>query len=193
MTREEFVAKWLSELGAILRGSGVLLGVNVRHASITTRLELLEAALQHDTNLLLDPWQGRLIQLHGRIPTKKNEKTIGPDSRTGKLKLWYGAEDRQRIADLVQYAALEWRDVRTGRLPAVEHPALCFEFYVQGAAGAATRTRYRKDRDNMTTTVLDALVKAGALVDDDIAHCNGRIQILPAVIGPTEGARIWVK
>lgn len=193
MTREEFLYIWRQEFRALMHGD--------RPSPLRQNLPPFEAAnqllykrLEADVDALLNPRQGRLIQLHGRIPTKKNAKAIAPDAETGKLKLWYSSEDRQRINDLVQFAALEWRDARTGRLPALTHPAICFEFHVQGTASSERiRTRYRKDRDNMTTTVLDALVKAGVLIDDDIAHCNGLVQILPAVIGPAEGARIWVK
>jgi len=138
-----------------------------------------------------DPRRGRLLEFSGRIPTKKNEKAIAPDAATGKMKLWYAREDRQRISELVQYAVIQWRD-RNGRLPALEHPALCFEFSVLGSA-ELSRPRYRKDRDNMLTTLLDVLKTAGVLVDDDIAHCNGPLVVLPAVIGPTQGARVWIE
>jgi hypothetical protein len=182
MTRHEFVQIWRQELCALQ-----LLGAP------RCAIDRLSARLEADVDALLDARQGRLIQLHGRIPSKKNAKAIAPHGDTGKYTLWYAREDRQRINDLVQVAALSWRDLKTGRLPAVEHPSVCFEFYLQGTASSEQiHTRYRKDRDNMATTVLDVLVKAGVLVDDDIAHCNGRIQILPAVVGPTEGARIWI-
>jgi len=59
----------------------------------------------------------------------------------------------------------------------LSHPSMDVHIY--------TRSR-RQDRDNIVTTVLDVLVKAGVLAGDNIARFNGMLTVHPAKIDPHE-------
>lgn len=50
----------------------------------------------------------------------------------------------------------------------------------------------RQDRDNMLTTILDCLRKAGVIKDDNIAQFNGTITVHPAVVSEEESTTIWI-
>lgn len=57
-----------------------------------------------------------------------------------------------------------------GKQAPVESPEISVTFYV---------ARANKDQDGMYTTLLDCLQKAGVLVNDNIAHNNGRKVLHP--------------
>lgn len=113
-----------------------------------------------------------IITLRGPIPSKKSLYRRG---KNGGLFL-----DRavvKTIDGLIIQAKAAWHR------PPIKHPHLSFELLV---------TSRRQDRDNILLTLMDVLVKAGVLVNDNIASCNGSVVLLPARVGSEEGARIEV-
>lgn len=95
------------------------------------------------------------LVLWGHCPSKKN----GWRS-TGKGKLFIPAEMKAQIDILTTQALFQWRIGAP-----VQHPDVTARFFVSAA---------RQDEDGMWTTILDCLQKAGVLVNDNIAHFNGR-------------------
>lgn len=81
----------------------------------------------------------------------------------------YDEQTAGELLALETYARIRW-----GPRPPLTHPDISVTFYCVNAA---------QDRDGMLTTVLDVLVKARVLTDDNMRHCNGAIVLRPAVIG----------
>lgn len=92
--------------------------------------------------------------LHGHCPSKKNGWRIAGG------KMIIPTEMKAQIEVLTQQAMFAWRYPSP-----VEHPDVTVRFFVSAA---------REDEDGMWTTVLDCLQKAGVLMNDNIAHFNGR-------------------
>lgn len=55
----------------------------------------------------------------------------------------------------------------------LEHPDMIFLFSSRSS---------RRDRDGLLASVLDVLVRCKVIVDDSIAHCNGFMTIVPAIL-----------
>ena len=103
------------------------------------------------------------LVLKGHCPSKKNLWKRGRGGRT------YIDDETAALIDALTYQAEAqwcWRG-------AVKHPDMRVRFYV------ATK---RQDRDNMLTTILDCLKKAGVIEDDNIARFNGVLTVLPALL-----------
>lgn len=103
------------------------------------------------------------LTLHGPVPSKKNLLRVrrgGGLYRDGSV---YAA-----IEALTTQAGMQW-----GHRTALEHPKMSVRFFV--------RSR-RSDRDNRLTTILDCLQLAGVIQQDNIAHFNGEVTILPAIL-----------
>ena len=100
------------------------------------------------------------LVLWGKCPAKKNLWSRGKGGHT-----FLNAEVKAQIDALTHQARLQW-----GVRGPVEHPELTLTFYVHHA---------RRDRDGMFTTVLDCLQEAGVLVNDNLAHNNGRTILEP--------------
>ena len=115
----------------------------------------------------------KIIQLEGRIPSKKNLLRRGRGGR-----MFTDTAARTAINSLTIQAVAQWVG-----LPPVDHPELTFALMVIDK---------RSDRDNMVQTLMDVLGDAGVLVQDNIAHCNGTMVIRPAIVGDTEGAEIEI-
>lgn len=111
------------------------------------------------THALDGPISASLV-LWGKCPAKKNLWARGKGGHT-----FLNAEVKAQIDALTHQARAQWN----GRGP-VDHPELIITFQVHHA---------RRDRDGMLTTVLDCLQESGILVNDNIAHCNGRMVLLP--------------
>lgn len=109
--------------------------------------------------------------LLGPCPSKKNLL------RVGKGRLFRRKDVAAAIDSLTLQARAQWC------APPVEHPTLCFRFYVPSL---------RSDRDNRLTTILDCLQAAGVLVNDNSKHANGVMTILPAVVDKNERTEIEV-
>jgi Holliday junction resolvase RusA-like endonuclease len=95
------------------------------------------------------------LKLYGHCPSKKNEWQRG---KAGKMFL--PAEVTEQINTLTTQAMFHWGS----RLP-VEHPDVTIRFFVCAR---------RQDEDGMWTAVLDCLQRAGVIVNDNVAHFNGR-------------------
>lgn len=112
------------------------------------------------------------ITLHGHCPAKKNnwKPRAGGGIRTDK-------DTANFIQDLIDQAWIEWRNLHAGTGPMLEHPEMSVQFFV----------RFRGcDRDNKLSTILDVLQKAGVIRNDNIAHFNGELRLLPAVVATEE-------
>jgi len=124
-------------------------------------------------NIGMDPIE---IELIGRIPSKKNKYS----TRIGRKGIFKDCKLRAELDSLLIQIPAYLRGLN------LEHPDIEVSVYV---------SNLKQDRDNMLTTILDILVESGVLADDSVAHCNGRITLLPAVKSEAPGAliRIWVK
>jgi Holliday junction resolvase RusA-like endonuclease len=105
------------------------------------------------------------LTLLGPVPSKKNRW------KHGMVHTYLPAEVTAQILGLTLQAKSQWRH----REPAI-HPDISIQFYVLSR---------RQDRDNMATAIYDILRDAGVVVDDNIAKCNGKLTIMPAVMVKT--------
>ena len=87
-------------------------------------------------------------------------------------------EVKRQIEALTLQAMFQWK------LGApIEHPDLTVRFFVHHA---------RRDRDGMFVTVLDCLQAAGVLVNDNLAHNNGRTVLEPCVFVEATDERVEI-
>ena len=105
-------------------------------------------------------------------PGKKNLWKRGKGGRT-----YIDSETAALIEALTTQARAQWKH------EPVTHPNVMVCFHV------ASR---RQDRDNMLTTILDCLKKAGVIEDDNIARFNGTLTVHPAVLSKEEHTTIWI-
>jgi Holliday junction resolvase RusA-like endonuclease len=110
--------------------------------------------------------------LYGITKSKKNTYT---PKRTGGM-----YKNTELQAELDNLEAQVPGDVRDLRL---EHPDVLVEF--------SSRSK-RRDRDGLLTTVLDVLVKCGVFQNDDIAHFNGTVTLLPAKVGQEDAVHLLI-
>ena len=79
--------------------------------------------------------------------------------------------------------ALEWQARSQYRGEPLEHPEMTWRFGIRNRA---------QDRDNIKTTLLDVMVAAGVLANDNFMHCDGRETTEPSVrVG--KGEPTWVE
>jgi Holliday junction resolvase RusA-like endonuclease len=118
------------------------------------------AAKEKRSSSIDRPMTAFLMTLQGEAPNGKNG--------------WKVARNRL-------YAPAPWKAIRDSmilqsraqwRYEPVEHPDVTIKFFYSNAA---------KDPDNMTTFLLDCLVKAGVFVNDNFKRFNGTKTILPGV------------
>lgn len=111
------------------------------------------------------------IVLAGHPPSKKNGYTPRRD-RPGFFK---NSKLQTEIDRLAIQVPGEYRDLK------LESPDIDYYF---------TYTKANWDRDNAAVCLGDILVTMGVLASDNLAHCNGRITLHPAVRGPYDETRI---
>ena len=109
-----------------------------------------------------------VVTLRADFPAKKNRIVARRGSRGH-----YAGDVGKTITNIVGQLRAAWRTPARGPLPRVESPDFEIRLWVFNPA---------KDRDGIWTTVLDAMVKAGVLVDDSTRWCNGREVQQPAII-----------
>lgn len=122
------------------------------------------------------------LELQGPIPAKKQNWRPGKGGQV----VFYGGKRadgtrqdvRAEYIALVTQARLLW-----GSRRACIHPALRVQLCV---------TWRGADRDNKLSTVLDVLVEAGVLKNDNIANCNGLLELLPACVCGQDRAVIHI-
>lgn len=114
------------------------------------------------------------LQLWGEVPSKKNAYTPRANGRG----MFKSAALDAKINYLLLQIPPELRGLK------LLHPNITFSFTVPDR---------RRDRDNMAQCLLDAMVQAGVLANDNIASCNGRIVIEPAQIGDQFHTRITLE
>jgi hypothetical protein len=137
-----------------------------------------------------------ILKLTGPFPTKKNERGAAmrrEDPKQAALLDWMErsgrkvkrprkvtvfVKDETRIALAAITAQLR---VAWGNRPPIEHPDVVWRW---------TLKERRKDRDNLKTTVLDCMKKAGVIVDDNIARYNGHETVTPVEIDPAGPERL---
>lgn len=112
------------------------------------------------------------IRFTGKVPSKKNKWRRRAQGGIG-----VDRDTQMRIDELTAEAYLAWhRTIRFGDWPSpLEHPGMVWRFGI---------SNFGQDQDNIVTTLLDCLVKAGVLKDDNFAHCNGKKELEPAVRVP---------
>lgn len=107
------------------------------------------------------------IELFGQIPNKKDYLVATINKKTWRQSRFYRKDVRDMIDRLTLQVPAEYRDLK------LRHPDIFLECTVPKATG---------DKDGWLTTVLDVLKTTGVIVDDNIEHCNGRIEIAPAKV-----------
>lgn len=100
------------------------------------------------------------MTLWGHCPSKKSQYRV---SGSGRLIL--DADTRRCMDTLTTQALFQWTAALRPRSGPVEHPEVTTTFYV---------AYKRQDEDGMTATLMDCLQKSGVIVNDNIAHFNGR-------------------
>lgn len=101
------------------------------------------------------------IEVAGNIPSKKNTYKAGGG------RIYIPDEVKQKINGLTWQISRQWK----GK-PKLRHPNMVFRLF---------GGRSNQDRDNQVQTILDCMVKAGVLVNDDIGNSNGWMVTAPAM------------
>ncbi len=110
------------------------------------------------------------LTLYGHCPSKKNLWERGTSG-----KMFLNSETKKQIDTLTTQALFQWK-----LHGPVEHPEITSTFFV---------CAQRQDEDGMYTTILDCLQAAGVLLNDNIAHNNGRKIHEPCVMVSPENER----
>lgn len=119
------------------------------------------------------PVNAKLI-LWGHCPSKKNLWERGASGV-----MFIPADAKKQIDVLTTQALFQWQHIGAP----VEHPDVTVKFFVHAR---------RQDKDGMWTTVLDCLQKAGVIVNDNIAHFNGREVHEPCEIVDADDQRVEI-
>lgn len=115
------------------------------------------------------------LHYSGKVPSIKNRKQIVRNRKTGVSFIKSDKASEAQLNAMIAAFQTQWPD------EPVEHPDMTVRFYV---------TAQRADRDNMLNAVMDALVRAGVLVNDNIKRCNGRLVVESAEVGDREGVEV---
>ena len=107
------------------------------------------------------------LVITGPFPSKKNQ--LMPRRGRGRG-LMYDPKVKTAIERMELEVRAQW-----GSRDPVRNPAMFFQFFVASVL---------KDRDGLLTTVLDVLVKARVLENDNIGLFNGWVGLAPARIVP---------
>lgn len=122
------------------------------------------------------PFEGSVVAtliLYGHCPSKKN---MWERRQAGRMVL--PKEVKEQIAAITTQAMFQWKYPGP-----VEHPEIAMTFFVSAK---------RQDQDGMYTTILDCLQSAGVLVNDNIAHNNGRKVLEPCEIVGVNDERVVI-
>lgn len=114
------------------------------------------------------------IVLHGHCPSKKNLWRRGAAGG-----MFLDADVKAQIDVLTTQALFQWPHL----LP-ITHPNVTVRFFVSAA---------RQDEDGLWTTILDCLQKAGVILNDNIAHFNGRKVHEPCEFVDTADERVEIR
>jgi Holliday junction resolvase RusA-like endonuclease len=122
---------------------------------------------------VMGPFLSLTLNLKGHVPSKKNSY------RPKKGGKGFYKDDRLQaeLDRLAMQIPGEFRDLN------LISPAISFTF---------TYTKANWDRDNAVTALLDILVSMSVIKNDNLASCNGRIVIEPAVRGEDDGVVIVI-
>ena len=108
------------------------------------------------------------IELYGKPVAKKNAQ-VEITTKKGKKVRRYNKETRSALDALAMQIPGWARDLR------LEHPEVIFDFECPNGAW---------DRDNSVTSLVDILKTMGVIVNDNVAHFNGRVTINSARPSP---------
>lgn len=101
----------------------------------------------------------RLV-ISGEVPSLKNSKQIFVNKRTGKPFITSSQNSKKWQAEAKRQLQEQFAGYKVSGYPI----SIAFTFYL----GA----KRRKDLDNLLSGCLDAMVHAGVLEDDDVAHVD---------------------
>ena len=115
-----------------------------------------------------------VLTIKGFIPSKKNQY------KAGRGRIYIPEDVKVRLLDIESQLRRQWHPRAR-----VRHPNVLYRL--------VTHTD-RQDKDNMVTTVLDCMKKAGVIVDDSIKEHNGWATTAPALLhgGPVEDDRMFI-
>lgn len=147
-----------------LRAGATMPSVGVRMPAVQPRKE--RRVLDGPINITL--------VLYGHCPSKKNLWRRGTAG-----KMFLDSDVKKQIDTLTTQALFQWKS-----LFPVEHPDITVKLYVNAA---------RRDRDGLLTTILDCLQAAGVIVNDNLAHNNGRMVIEAAEFVDINDERVEIQ
>lgn len=101
----------------------------------------------------------RLV-ISGEVPSLKNSKQIFVNKRTGKPFITSSTNSKKWQAEAKRQLTEQFAGYKVSGYPI----SVALTFYYS--------TKRRKDLDNSCSSVMDALVAAGVLEDDDITHVD---------------------
>lgn len=101
------------------------------------------------------------LEVPMKVPSKKN--TMRPPGGKSSTKLVYPRAIKEQMNAIVTALQLQW----TGK--AILNPIIIWDLDCDGP----------QDRDGVITTLLDAMKKAGVIVDDSVRLCNGPWIVFP--------------
>lgn len=119
------------------------------------------------------------LVLHGHCPSKKSDYRT---TETGRLILT--PETKAEIQALTFQAMYQWGAPGVGARAPVDHPEVTTTFYVRSG---------RSDEDGKYLTLMDVLQHAGVIVNDNIAHFNGRKVHEPCVFVLSGDERVDIR
>lgn len=117
-----------------------------------------------------------LLTLYGHCPSKKSNYRVAASGT-----LISTAETKAQVEALTLQAMFQWAAKCAGP---VEHPEVTTRFYVAAK---------RQDEDGMYVTLMDVLQMAGVIVNDNIAHFNGRKIHEPCEVVPEAEERVEIR
>lgn len=100
------------------------------------------------------------IVVHGNVKAKKNNKTMALNRKTGKMFPMTDKATTEYMKDAIQQMKDQFEGLKISDYPI----NVQMVFYYP--------TKHRKDIDNSMSTILDCMVKAGVIEDDDVTHVN---------------------
>lgn len=115
-----------------------------------------------------------VLLVKGEVPSKKNLY------RAGRGRLYIPTEVKAVLNSIELQLRSQWKNRKK-----LDHPNLLWRFKTHSD---------RQDRDNMKTTLLDCMQRAGVITNDNIKHHNGWSTEAPAEIhdGPPHEDRTYI-